>query len=69
MSTGTLKLDDLNHGRHLYLLSTGTELAPLLIIVRDLETHERFEKVVLLHGVHSTSELDYADCLRNTIAE
>jgi ferredoxin--NADP+ reductase len=66
-ATGTLVLDDLNPGRYLYLLSTGTGLAPFLSIVRDPETYERFAKVVLVHGVRSTNELAYADYLRNTL--
>lgn len=50
-ATGTLVLDDLRPGRNLYLFSTGTGLAPFMSIVRDPETYERFEKLVLIHGV------------------
>lgn len=42
--TGTLVLDDLNPGKNLYLLSSGTGLAPFLATIRDPETYERFEK-------------------------
>ena len=49
--TGTLVLDDLKPGKHLYLLSTGTGLAPFMSIIQDPETYERFEKVILVHGV------------------
>ncbi|MFP3693055.1 ferredoxin--NADP reductase, partial [Burkholderia sp. SIMBA_048] len=49
--TGTLVLDDLNPGKHLYLLSTGTGLAPFMSVIQDPETYERFEKVILVHGV------------------
>ena len=50
-ATGTLVLDNLlPEGRHLYLLGTGTGLAPFMSIIRDPETYERFEKVVLMHG-------------------
>jgi ferredoxin--NADP+ reductase len=45
-SVGTLVLDDLNPGKHLYLFSTGTGLAPFMSIIRDPETYEKFEKVV-----------------------
>jgi ferredoxin/flavodoxin---NADP+ reductase len=62
---GSLVLDDLRPGRHLYLMSTGTGLAPFLSIVQDPETYERFEKVVLLHGVRQVSELAYAQFLEH----
>src|SRR5690606_41943271 len=48
--TGTLVLDNLLPGRALYLLSTGTGLAPFMSIIRDPDTYEWFEKVVLVHG-------------------
>lgn len=43
--TGTLVIHDLKPGRHLYLLSSGTGLAPFMSIIQDPETYERFEKV------------------------
>ncbi len=49
--TGTLVLDNLRDGRNLYLLATGTGLAPFLATIRDPETYERFATVVLVHGV------------------
>jgi ferredoxin--NADP+ reductase len=55
--TGTLVIRDLRPGRHLYLLSTGTGLAPFLSIIRDPETYTRFEKVVLVHGARHVSEI------------
>ncbi|MGQ0586863.1 MAG: ferredoxin--NADP reductase [Gammaproteobacteria bacterium] len=60
---GTLLLHDLLPGRILYLLSTGTGLAPFLSIVRDPQTYARFEKVVLVHGVRQVSDLAYHDYL------
>lgn len=66
-SVGTLVLDDLNPGKHLYLFSTGTGMAPFMSIIRDPETYERFEKVVLVHGVRIVSELAYADYLRDEL--
>jgi len=58
---GTLVVHDLRPGEHLYLFSTGTGLAPFMSIIRDPEIYERFEKVVLVHGVRLVSELAYAD--------
>ena len=49
--TGTLILSDLKPAKHLYLLSTGTGMAPFLSTIQDPETYERFEKVILVHGV------------------
>jgi ferredoxin--NADP+ reductase len=58
---GTLVMSDLRPGRNLYLLSTGTGLAPFISITQDPETYERFEKVILVHGVRQINELAYAD--------
>ena len=46
-STGTLVIDYLKPGRNLYLISTGTGLAPFMSIIRDPITYERFKKVIL----------------------
>ncbi|NLD69178.1 MAG: ferredoxin--NADP reductase [Limnobacter sp.] len=61
--TGTLVIDYLLPGKRLYLLSTGTGLAPFMAIVRDPETYERFEQVILVHGVRTADELAYHDLL------
>jgi len=66
--TGTLVLNDLKPGRHLYLLGTGTGLAPFLSLVRDPETYERFDKIVLAHGVRQIADLAYADELEHALA-
>ena len=57
--TGTLVTDYLLPGRRLYLFSTGTGLAPFMSIIRDPDTYERFEQIVLVHGVREVSELAY----------
>ena len=59
--TGTLVLRDLRPGRHLYMLGTGTGLAPFMSLIKDPEAYERFDKVVLVHGVRYRSELAYRD--------
>jgi len=64
---GTLVIDDLNPGRRLILLASGTGLAPFMSIVQDPETYERFEEVVLLHGVRLVSELAYREFLTQTL--
>ena len=61
--TGTLLVDYLTPGKRLYLLSTGTGMAPFLSIVRDPETYEKFEQVILVHGVREVNELAYHDYL------
>jgi ferredoxin/flavodoxin---NADP+ reductase len=59
--TGTLLIDYLLPAKRLYLLSTGTGVAPFLSIIRDPETYERFEQVVLVHGTREVNELAYHD--------
>lgn len=61
--TGTLILHDLKPGKNLYMLSTGTGLAPFLSLIRDPETYERFERIVVVHGVRMLSELAYEDLI------
>jgi ferredoxin--NADP+ reductase len=63
--TGTLLVHDLHPGRNLYLLGTGTGLAPWLSIIRDPETYERFERVAVCHGVRHARDLAYRDAIRD----
>lgn len=67
--TGTLILSDLNPGKHLYLLSTGTGLAPFMSTIQDPETYERFEKVILVHGVRWVSELAYEEFITKELPQ
>jgi len=60
--TGTLVLRDLRPGRRLFLLATGTGIAPFLSIVKDPATYEAFEQIVIVRGVRLCSDLAYADC-------
>jgi ferredoxin--NADP+ reductase len=57
--TGTLVLDGLKPGKNLYMLGTGTGLAPFLSLARDPDTYERYEKVVVTHTVRRTVDLAY----------
>ena len=61
--TGSLILDNLRPGRHLYLLSTGTGLAPFLSLIKEPALYEGYEKVILVHGVRYISDLGYYDYL------
>jgi ferredoxin--NADP+ reductase len=65
--TGTLVLDDLKPGRNLYLFGTGTGLAPFLSLIRDPEAYERFDKVILFHGVRHVNELAYQDYIEREL--
>ena len=47
--------------KDLWLLATGTGLAPFLSLTRDPEVYERFDKVILVHGVRYVSELGYRE--------
>ncbi|WP_377288979.1 ferredoxin--NADP reductase [Rhizobium sp. SG2393] len=57
--TGTLVLDALTPGKRLYMFSTGTGIAPFASLIRDPETYEKFEEVVLAHTCREVAELKY----------
>ena len=61
--TGTLLVDALTPAKHLYLLATGTGLAPFMSVIKDPAVYERFDKVILTHGVREVSELAYQDVI------
>jgi ferredoxin/flavodoxin---NADP+ reductase len=65
--TGTLLISDLHPGRNLYLLSTGTGLAPWMAVVKDPATYERFDKIIIVHGVRSEPDLAYRDYIVNEL--
>jgi ferredoxin/flavodoxin---NADP+ reductase len=67
--TGTLVLDNLRPGKHLYLLGTGTGLAPFLSVIRDLEAYDRFERIILVHGCRFIAELAYGDFLSKVLPD
>jgi ferredoxin--NADP+ reductase len=67
-ATGTLLVDYLTPGKRLYLLATGTGLAPFMSIIRDPETYEKFERVILVHGVRRVDELAYHALLTHELA-
>lgn len=61
--TGTLVPGHLKPGQHLYLLATGTGLAPFLSIVKDPDTYEHFDRVILVHSVRKAAELAYQEVI------
>jgi ferredoxin--NADP+ reductase len=65
--TGTLVLDALIPGRRLYLFSTGTGVAPFAGVIRDPETYEKFEQVILTHTTRTLAELHYGEELVEAI--
>jgi len=67
--TGTLIHGNLLPGRFLYLLSTGTGLAPFLSVIKDPETYERYEKVILVHGCRHVAELAYQDLITRDLPD
>lgn len=66
-ASGTLLLQNLLPGRALYLLATGTGLAPFMSVVRDPDVYERFGIVVLVHGCRQVAELAYADTISHEL--
>ena len=68
-ATGTLIMDNLLPGETLYLLSTGTGLAPFASILKDPETYERFERIVLVHGCRQVAELAYGEALMRELPQ
>jgi ferredoxin--NADP+ reductase len=61
--TGTLLIDYLLPGKRLFMFSTGTGLAPFMSVIRDPATYEKFEEVILVHGVRQVEELAYHELL------
>jgi ferredoxin--NADP+ reductase len=60
-STGTLVLDALKPGKRLFLIGTGTGLAPWLSVARDPDAYERFERVIVTHTVRTLEDLAYRE--------
>lgn len=67
--TGTLVTDALKPGRRLFLLGTGTGLAPWMSIIRDPDVYDLFNQIVVVHSVRRLSDLAYRDVLENKLAE
>ncbi|MFK7939117.1 MAG: ferredoxin--NADP reductase [Roseovarius sp.] len=61
--TGTLVLDALLPGKRLYMFATGTGIAPFASLIRDPETYEKFDDVILTHTCRTATELAYGEAL------
>jgi ferredoxin--NADP+ reductase len=64
---GTLVAGYLTPGKHLYLLATGTGLAPFMSIIKDPNLYEQYDKIILVHGVRYISELAYQTTIRDDL--
>ena len=62
-ATGFLTLDRFPDGRDLWLIGTGTGLAPFLSILQDLEAWQRFERIVLVYSARDRGELAYQELI------
>ena len=67
--TGTLVIGNLRPGKSLWLLATGTGLAPFLSIIKDPETYERFDRVVITHTCRRVADLAYSKLMREELHE
>jgi ferredoxin/flavodoxin---NADP+ reductase len=67
--TGTLVTDALKPGRRLFLLGTGTGLAPWMSIIRDPDVYDLFNQIVVVHSVRRVSDLAYREWLEAKLAE
>ena len=62
-AVGTLVMDNIKPGRNLYLMATGTGVAPFMSIVRSLDYYDNFDNVILMWGTREVAELAYKDFL------
>ena len=68
-STGTLVNDALLPGKRLWMLSTGTGIAPFASLIRDPDTYEKFDEVILTHTCRDVAELAYGQDLVVTVKD
>ena len=67
--TGTLVIDALIPGKRLFMFATGTGIAPFASLIRDPETYEKFETVVLTHTCREVAELEYGRMLVESLED
>ncbi|MBU8542320.1 ferredoxin--NADP reductase [Roseomonas sp. CGMCC 1.13459] len=68
-ATGTLLIENLLPGGTLWLFATGTGLAPFLSLIRDPETYDRFDRVVVVHTVRQVAELAYRELISTDLPQ
>jgi ferredoxin--NADP+ reductase len=61
--TGTLILDAIKPGKRLFLFSTGTGIAPFLSIIREPETYQRFDSIILTHTCRERADLGFSESI------
>jgi ferredoxin--NADP+ reductase len=61
--TGTLVLRDARPGKRLFMLATGTGVAPFLSLAKDPQTYDQFDQVILVRGARAAPDLAYADAV------
>jgi ferredoxin--NADP+ reductase len=67
-ATGTLRNEALEPGRDLWMLATGTGLAPFMSLVQDLDTIERWQHLHVVHSVRDSADLAYCAQLESQFA-
>ena len=68
-ANGFLILDEVPEAKHLWMMATGTGLGPFLSMINSGEAAERFEKLVLVHGVRYAEDLSYQDRIAEISSE
>ena len=68
-STGTLVTDALTPAKNLYMIGTGTGVAPFASLVRDPDTYEKFDRIILTNTCRDVAELAYGDALAELTRE
>ncbi len=66
---GTLVLDALLPGKRLWFLATGTGIAPFASLMRDPETYEKYNQVIMMHTCREKAELEYGRQLVESLAD
>ena len=66
---GTLVLDALLPGKRLWFFATGTGIAPFASLMRDPDTYERYDEVVMMHTCRDVAELEYGRQLVESLAD
>jgi ferredoxin--NADP+ reductase len=66
---GTLVVDSLLPGKTLWLLSTGTGLAPFMSVIKDLDVYERYDRVILTHTCRFVDELAYMEYITESLPQ